>query len=72
MSLYTMAFMGMTPLGSLAGGSLAGVIGAPPTLTICGALCILGSILFTKRLPALRAMVRPIYIKKGILSEKSG
>jgi MFS family permease len=71
MSLYTMAFMGMTPLGSLAGGSLAGVIGAPHTLTICGALCILGSFLFTKKLPALRAMLRPIYIKKGILSEKS-
>jgi MFS family permease len=72
MSLYVMAFMGMAPLGSLAGGSLAGTIGAPTTLIIGGASCILGSFMFTKKLPMIREMVRPIYIKKGILSEKSG
>lgn len=71
MSLYVMAFMGMAPLGSLAGGSLAGTIGAPYTLIIGGASCILGSFMFTKKLPMIREMVRPIYIRKGILSEKS-
>ena len=71
MSLYVMAFMGMAPLGSLAGGSLAGVIGAPYTLIIGGASCLLGSFIFTKKLPMIREMVRPIYIRKGILSEKS-
>ena len=71
MSLYTMAFMGMAPFGSLAGGSLAGRIGAPYTLIIAGASCILGSFLFAKKLPLIREMVRPIYIRKGILSEKS-
>jgi MFS family permease len=72
MSLYAMAFMGMSPIGSLTGGSLAGMIGAPNTLIIFGAVCILGSLLFIKKIPSLRAMVTPIYIKKGILSEKSG
>ena len=71
MSLYVMAFMGMAPFGSLAGGSLAGSIGAPSTLIIGGASCILGSFLFMKKLPSLREMGRPIYIKKGILSERS-
>jgi MFS family permease len=71
MSLYTMAFMGMAPFGSLVGGSLAGRIGAPNTLIISGASCILGAFLFLKKLPALRIMVRPIYIRKGILPEKS-
>ncbi len=71
MSLYTMAFMGMAPFGSLAGGSLAGRIGAPYTLIIGGASCLLGSFVFAKKLPLVRKMVRPIYIKKGILSEKT-
>jgi MFS family permease len=72
MSLFAMAFMGMAPFGSLAGGSLAGMIGAPTTLIIGGATCLLGSFLFMKKLPSLRKMGRPIYIKKGILSEKAG
>jgi MFS family permease len=71
MSLYTMAFMGMAPFGSLVGGSLAGRIGASNTLIISGAFCILGAFLFLKKLPSLRIMVRPIYIRKGILPEKS-
>ncbi len=72
MSLFAMAFMGMAPFGSLAGGSLAGMIGASTTLIIGGATCLLGSFLFMKKLPSLRKMGRPIYIKKGILSEKAG
>jgi MFS family permease len=70
MSLYAMAFMGMAPLGSFVGGSLAGKIGAPSTLIIGGASCIIGSFLFAKILPSLRSMVRPIYLKKGILKEE--
>jgi MFS family permease len=71
MSLYAMAFMGMAPFGSLLAGSLASKIGAPNTLIIGGVSCILGSFMFMKILPSLRTMVRPIYIRKGILSEKS-
>jgi MFS family permease len=71
MSLYVMAFMGMAPLGSLAGGSLAGAIGAPYTLAVGGVSCLLGSFMFTKKLPMIREMVRPIYIRKDILSERS-
>ena len=70
MSLYVMAFMGMAPFGSLVGGSLAGRIGAPSTLIIGGASCILGSFMFFRKLQSIREMVRPIYIKKGILSER--
>jgi predicted MFS family arabinose efflux permease len=69
MSLYVMSFMGMGPLGSLLGGSLASQIGAPHTLIVGGATCLLGSLLFIKKLPSLREMIRPIYIQRGILSE---
>jgi len=70
MSLYTMAFMGMVPFGSLLAGSLASKIGASGTIMISGVACILGSILFARKLPALREMVRPIYIEKEILSKE--
>ena len=69
MSLYVMSFTGMGPFGSLLGGSLASKIGAPHTLIIAGASCLLGSLLFVKKLPSLREMIRPIYVQKGILSE---
>ncbi len=69
MSLYTMAFMGMAPFGSLAGGSLAGKIGAPYTLIMAGTSCLVASFLFAKKLPFIRQMIRPIYVRKGILRE---
>ena len=68
MSFYTMAFMGMAPFGSLLAGSVASKIGAPNTLIIGGASCILGSFIFAKKLPLIREMVRPIYLEKGIIS----
>ncbi len=67
MSLFTTAFMGMTPFGSLLGGTLASGIGAPATLTLAGIGCLLGGSVFALRLPALRALVRPIYVERGIL-----
>lgn len=67
MSLYTMSFLGMIPVGNLLGGFLASHIGAPNTLIIDGIVCILGSIIFSRQLPALRQMMRPIYEEKGIL-----
>ncbi len=70
MSFYTMAFMGMVPFGSLLAGTLANNIGAPNTVMIGGVACILGSVLFAKKLPSLRRIARPIYVEKGIISEE--
>jgi MFS family permease len=67
MSFYTMAIMGVTPFGSLLAGTLAHRFGAPRTLLIGGAGCILAALWFASRLPRLREKVRPIYIQKGIL-----
>jgi MFS family permease len=71
MSFYAMAFRGMTPFGSLLAGGLANKIGAPNTLMIGGISCILGSLMFARKLPLLRQMVRPIYVKMGIISERA-
>jgi MFS family permease len=69
MSFYSMAFMGMVPLGSLLAGTLAQFIGAPLMVIFGGTCCIAGSIVFVRELPALRALVRPIYVRKGIIPE---
>jgi len=69
MSFFMMSMMGMAPFGSLLAGFLASKIGASCTLIIGGASCILGSFLFSKKLPLIREMIRPIYLKKGIIRE---
>jgi len=69
MSLFTMAFMGMAPLGSLAAGALADTVGAPATLIGGGIACLLTGTVFASRLPALRELVRPIYVRMGIIPE---
>jgi len=69
MSLFTMAFMGMTPLGSLAAGVLADAVGAPATLLAGGVACLATAAVFASRLPALRELVRPIYVRMGIIPE---
>ncbi len=69
MSYYSMAFQGTAPFGSLIAGAAASRIGAPRTLTIGGGLCIAGAAWFYTQLPQIRAIVRPIYRKMGIIPE---
>ncbi len=68
MSLYTMAFFGVSPFGNLVAGGLATYIGAPNTVILGGIICILGAAFFTKQLPGLRKMIRPMYEKMGLIS----
>jgi MFS family permease len=72
MSLYTMAFMGMAPFGSLLAGALAGRIGTPHTVVLGGICCLLGSAAFILGLPAFRKAVRPVYERLGILPSEGG
>jgi MFS family permease len=67
MSYYTMAFVGMTPFGSLLAGALAHAIGAPHALIINGVFCIAAAAWFASRLKSFRTLIRPIYVDLGIL-----
>jgi len=69
MSYYTMAFVGMAPFGSLLAGALAHTIGAPRTVMVSGVACIAGSIWFLIRLKRIRAQMRPIYQRLGIVPQ---
>jgi MFS family permease len=68
MAFYTMAFLGTMPIGSLAAGIIAEQFGAPATIAGGGVLCFATGIWFFLQLPSLRAVVRPIYIERGILT----
>lgn len=71
MSFYSMAFLGMTPFGSLLEGAAANHLGAPLTLAGGGIVCVAGGAWFALQLPKLRAVVRPIYARLGIIPEIS-
>jgi MFS family permease len=67
MSLYTMAFLGVTPIGSLLAGLASRHIGVQATVTIGGTVCIVAGLIFAAQLTELRDKIRPIYLEKGII-----
>jgi MFS family permease len=69
MSLFMMAFVGASPLGSLLGGALAERIGVSVTLGLAGGVIVLLALGFATRIAGIRAAVRPIYVRKGIIRE---
>jgi predicted MFS family arabinose efflux permease len=68
MAFYTMAVLGTQPLGSLLAGAVADRIGAPRTILIGAIGCLAGGAWFAYRRAGLAAMVRPIYVERGILT----
>ena len=68
MSFYTMAFFGTAPIGSLLGGLAADRFGAPVTIRVGAIVCILSAGWFAYMLPAVRKVVRPIYVERGIIA----
>jgi hypothetical protein len=54
MGLYAMAFVGVTPVGSLAGGALATRWGAPITVALGGLGCVVLAGSFGRRIAPLR------------------
>lgn len=58
MSLYTMAFIGTLPLGSLYAGWMAEHVGAQTTVVVGGVIAISAATYFRTRLPVLRRDVR--------------
>ena len=67
MAFYTMAFFGTAPMGSLLAGVAADRFGSRATITFGGVACIAAGLWLAAKLSSLRAIVRPIYIERGIL-----
>jgi len=66
LSLYTAAFLGMAPLGSMLGGLLADAIGIALTLTLGGASCAAAAIYLNRQRPRIRGELEPIYERLGV------
>ena len=66
---YTLAFLGIAPVGNLAAGALARGIGVQATFALNGALCAAAAFWFWRRLPALAALLRPTYVRLGIIAD---
>jgi MFS family permease len=62
MSVYSMVFMGMAPVGSLLAGFGADALGAPMTVAVGGALCMIAAAVFWRRLPRLRSQARELIL----------
>ena len=72
MALYTVAFLGTAPIGSLLAGALATRLGTPTTI-LAGALgCLLAGAWFARQRKQFSAHIRPIYIEQGILAVQAG
>jgi MFS family permease len=72
MSFYAMAIMGTAPFGSLLAGSLANLLGTQYAILIGGVVCIAGAMLFYKKLPELKTLVKPIYDRLDLNPEVAG
>jgi MFS family permease len=62
MSVYSMMFMGMAPIGSLIAGAAAARFGAPATVAAAGAVCMAAAAVFWTRLPKIRTGVRNLIV----------
>jgi MFS family permease len=67
MSLYTVAFLGISPFGALAAGALADLAGPRLTITLGGLCCAAAALLLARRRHEIRAGIRPIYERLGIV-----
>jgi MFS family permease len=67
MSVYSMMFMGMAPLGALLGGALADSLGAPVTVSMGAVAAVGGAAIFGLRLPKLRVEARRLIVAQGMV-----
>ncbi len=68
MAVYSMMFMGMAPLGAMFAGTVAQNIGAPYTVAIGGAVCIIAATFFAFNLKEFRSEAREIIIALNMAS----
>jgi len=66
-SIYMMSFMGVAPIGALIAGALAERLGPPATLALGGTMALCAALAYWMNFAAIRAAIRPVYQKLGIV-----
>ena len=67
MALYTMSFLGFTPFGSLLMGWISDKAGPQKAVMVGGVCCLAASMIFVSKYRIIRAHIRPMYVKLGII-----
>jgi len=65
MSIYTVMFLGMVPIGGLLVSGLGRFLSAPATVMVAGVGCLLGGALFTLGLPAWKVAAHQLVERKS-------
>jgi MFS family permease len=68
---FTVAFLGVSPLGNLAAGAVANVLGVQATFALNGLAVTVAALWFWRALPGLRRHMRPTYVRLGIIADDS-
>lgn len=69
MSFFSMAVMGTAPFGAVTAGWIASHSSPRVALLIASGTAIAVTSVFAWQLPGLRVLIRPVYVRKGILRE---
>lgn len=69
MSLFSMAVLGTTPLGALVAGKIAQSHSPRVAIIISATIAMLLGVYMIVRIKKLRPLIRPVYVKKGIIKE---
>ncbi|MEO8303438.1 MAG: MFS transporter [Betaproteobacteria bacterium] len=68
---FTLAFLGFAPLGNIAAGALANVLGVQMTFALNGLVAAAAALWFWLALPKWRELIRPTYVRLGIIPAES-
>ena len=67
---FTLAFLGIAPLGSITAGAMANAIGVQATFAANGLVAAGIALWFWRALPTLRELMRPTYVRLGIIVDE--
>ena len=67
MSVFTMAFFGVPPIGSILQGWISSYVGLPVVTACCGVVCVVSFAVFESRRKKISMQARQIYAQKGLI-----
>lgn len=67
LSFYTVAIVGLVPIGNLISGAMATKLGLTGTMVLMGSVTLVGAAVFFLRLPRFKQELRPVYQRLKIL-----
>jgi len=68
---FTLAFLGVAPIGNIAAGALAEAAGVQAMFAANGLVAAATAIWFWRALPTLRELMRPTYVRLGIIADET-